>query len=79
MTHPIYEPIQLTAKSLTKLRGIYASLACTIEIADKRCREDWMKAILEHQSGHTNIATELCETEVSTQDLDKQVHVISYL
>ena len=86
MTHPIYEPIQLTAKSLNRLKGIYTSLACTIEIKDKRRRHDWMKAILDHQSdktGHTNaVATELYEKpEISSQlqDLLEQANIIRYV
>ncbi|MDF5732951.1 MAG: hypothetical protein PUP92_34410 [Rhizonema sp. PD38] len=83
MTNCIYEPVQLTGKSLNRLKGIYTSIACTTEIADKRRKRDWINAILNHQShktGHTNTGA-ICEKpEVSSQlqDLLKQIHVIRY-
>lgn len=50
MTHPIYESIQLSAKSLAQLKQIYSEIGCTTEITDKRRRENWIIAILNHQS-----------------------------
>ncbi|MDF5730007.1 MAG: hypothetical protein PUP92_18840, partial [Rhizonema sp. PD38] len=59
-------------------KKIYISLACTIEITGKRRRQDWMNAILNHQSqkpGHTNTAAIREKPEVSSQLQDLLEHV----
>ena len=81
--HPIYESIQLTAKSLSQLKEIYAAIACTSQVADKRRRQDWQQAILEYQSAQVEkvAVVEVAATNEPSaeyQDLLDQIGHIRY-
>ncbi|MCC5619416.1 hypothetical protein LC605_31025 [Nostoc sp. CHAB 5836] len=52
MTHAIYTYQQLQHKSIARLKQIYSEIACTVEVADKRCKDSWITAIIAHQSTH---------------------------
>ncbi|MEH2324941.1 MAG: hypothetical protein V7K32_15525 [Nostoc sp.] len=50
MTHAIYTYQQLQLKSIARLKQIYSEIACTVEVADKRCKDAWITAIADYQA-----------------------------
>ncbi|MBD2457299.1 hypothetical protein H6G80_24885 [Nostoc sp. FACHB-87] len=50
MTHAIYSQQQLRSKSLPQLKRIYSEIGCTLEVNDRRCKDEWRSAIAEYQS-----------------------------
>ncbi|MBD2534177.1 hypothetical protein H6G97_33465 [Nostoc flagelliforme FACHB-838] len=50
MTYQIYSHQQLQLKSIARLKQIYSEIACTVEVSDKRCKDDWICAIVNYQA-----------------------------
>ncbi|HYW21177.1 MAG TPA: hypothetical protein VE956_18140 [Nodularia sp. (in: cyanobacteria)] len=44
MTYQIYSQQQLQLKSIARLKEIYSEIGCTVEVADKRCKDAWITA-----------------------------------
>ncbi|RCJ24404.1 hypothetical protein A6770_28320 [Nostoc minutum NIES-26] len=47
MTYQTYTQQQLRSKSLAQLKRIYSEIGCTVEVRDKRRRDDWISAFVE--------------------------------
>jgi hypothetical protein len=88
MTYQIYSQQQLQHKSIARLKQIYSEIACTVEVADKRCKDSWISAIADYQSTHpeqfiTPAFVPLTPIEISFYDHeyyagDKLIAAISY-
>ncbi|MBD2468749.1 hypothetical protein [Nostoc sp. FACHB-145] len=50
MTHPKYSHQQLRSKSLARLKQIYSEIGCTLEVNDRRCKDEWRSAIARYQA-----------------------------
>ncbi|MBD2458860.1 hypothetical protein H6G80_33000 [Nostoc sp. FACHB-87] len=50
MTYTKYSQQQLQKKTLPQLRQTYAEIGCTVAIQDKRRKNEWINAIINHQS-----------------------------
>ncbi|MFN6569894.1 hypothetical protein [Dendronalium sp. ChiSLP03b] len=50
MTYQIYSQQQLYSKSLAQLKRIYSEIGCTLEVQDRRCKDEWRSAIARYQS-----------------------------
>jgi hypothetical protein len=88
MTYQIYSQQQLQLKSIARLKQIYSEISCTVEVADKRCKDAWITAIADYQSTHpeqfiTPTSVPLTPIEISFYDHeyyagDKLIAAISY-
>jgi predicted secreted protein len=50
MTYQTYTHQHLQLKSLAQLKRIYSEIGCTLEVTDKRCKDEWRSVIANFQA-----------------------------
>jgi hypothetical protein len=74
MTHQIYSQQQLHHKSIAHLKQIYSEIGCTVEVTDKRCKDAWIYAIVEHQATKVQkVADAVDEPATAQAELDNHI------
>ena len=64
MTHPIYSQTTLTALTITAIKVIARQLGATTE-GDKRVKQTWVSAVLDHQTQFSPARVEAMEVHIA--------------
>ena len=67
----------LNIKSVAQLKDAYSQIGCTIEVADKRVKANWVQAILKHQSAQIELVAvaEIKVDEQAVAQTELETHV----
>ncbi|MDZ7969962.1 MAG: hypothetical protein RM368_34335 [Nostoc sp. DedSLP03] len=66
MTYQTYTHQHLQLKSIAQLKRIYSEIGCTIEVTDKRCKDEWRSAIANYQASKIQKLTPAAPDEQTT-------------
>ncbi|MBD6620775.1 hypothetical protein FNW02_34715 [Komarekiella sp. 'clone 1'] len=76
MTYQIYSQQQLQLKSIARLKQIYSEIGCTVEVQDKRCKDAWISAIVEHQASKVQKVADVVEEQAIAQaELEQHIAI----
>ncbi|WP_242051732.1 hypothetical protein [Nostoc sp. FACHB-280] len=70
MTHNVYTQQQLRCKSLPQLKRIYSEIGCTLEVNDRRCKDEWRNAIAKYQSAQLQ---KIDEQDIAQGEFDQYI------
>ncbi|MBD2492562.1 hypothetical protein [Aulosira sp. FACHB-615] len=70
MTYPTYTQQQLRCKSLPQLKRIHSEIGCTLEVIDRRCKDEWRNAIAEYQSAQFQ---KIDEQDIAQGEFDQYI------